>query len=340
MTKTLLNLFTGSLLLTCSVSIAQPTLSGTGTNPVIGESTTYTGTSYFSAGPSGASQTWNFATYTGTPSTPSNVVTVGSTPSGSSFPSANIAINTGGGAPYSYQKTSATAYQNYGNVASSGVVMSYSNPEDYLRFPFTYLNTYIDPWATTFVNAGYTFYRTGTTTITADGYGTLITAAGTFTNVTRVHMVQDYQDSAYFGTPYVITYLNDEYFWYVNGTHAALAATFDFTSSAGSPVQGSFFLGTAVGIDDINASLSNVNLFPNPATDHLTVDFTLTENKAVQVQVFNAIGQEMEISQYGDGMTGSNTIRLNVTDLPEGIYYAQIMLDGNIAATKRFVIAK
>ena len=219
--------------------------------------------------------------------------------------------------------------------------MSFSNPEDFLRFPFTFGNTYTDPWAVNFVNGGYTFYRTGNTTITADAYGTLITAAGTFNNVTRVHMVQVYQDSTFFGTPYIITYNNDEYFWYANGTHASLAATFTFTSSAGgAPTQSSFFLGTAVGIDDISAALSSVNLFPNPVADLVTVDLILTENKEVLVQLYNAIGQEMQISQRRDGITGSNTIQLNVMDLPEGIYYAQIMLDGNIAATRRFVVGK
>lgn len=341
MKKNLLNLMIGSLVIISSVSIAQPTLTGAGTNPTIGQSFTYTGTSYFAPGSAGASQTWNFSTISGTAGSPSNCVAVGSTPNGASFPSANIAFDNSGSGNYSYQKTSATAYQNYGNVTSSGVIMSYSNPEDLLRFPFTYTNTYNDPFATTFVNGGYTFYRTGSTTITADGYGTLITPAGTFTNVTRIHMVQDYQDSAYFGTPYVVTYLNDEYLWYVDGTHASLAACFTFTTSAGGgPTTSGFFLGTAVGIDDINASLSSFNLYPSPATDKITLDFTLTENKNVAVQLFNSLGQKMDINQSAEGFQGANTIQLDVATLPEGIYFASILLEGNTAATKRFVVAK
>jgi hypothetical protein len=39
-------------------------------------------------------------------------------------------------------------------------------------------------------------------------------------------------------------------------------------------------------------------------------------------------------------MQGLNNIQLDVATLPEGIYFAQIVLEGNIAATKRFVVSK
>ena len=70
------------------------------------------------------------------------------------------------------------------------------------------------------------------------------------------------------------------------------------------------------------------------------IDFTLTENKTVSVQVFNALGQKMDMNQQVDGFQGTNTIQLDVATLPEGIYFASIVLDGTTAATKRFVIAK
>lgn len=340
MKKQLLNLMTGSLILASFASIAQPSLTGTAVNPTIGESFTYTTcTTYFNQGPAGANQTWNFSTSTGTTSGVSSCVSVSSTPSGSSFPSANIAFNNAAGSNYSYQKTSATAYQNYGNVTSSGIVMSYSNPEDFLRFPFTYNNTYNDPWSCTFVNSGYTFYRTGATSITADGYGTLTTPAGTFTNVLRVHMVQTYQDSAYVGMPYVILYTNDEYMWYVNGTHAALAATFSFTAN-GSTSQSSFYLGAPSGIDNISNILTSLEVFPNPASDLIKINYNLTENKKVELCLFNTLGEKIHNSQTEEGIQGTNTSELNIAELPEGIYFAQIILDGNVAATKRFVVSK
>ena len=339
MKKQLHNLLAGSLMLMYSFSIAQPTITATGTNPVIGNSFVYTVTNYFNQGSAGANQTWNFSTVTGTPNGASNCVSVASTPNGSSFPNANIAFNNTGSSNYSYQKTSATALQNYGSVSSTGIIMAYSNPEDYLHFPFTYNNTYTDPWAVNFVNGGYTFYRTGTTSITADGYGTLITPAGTFNNVLRVRMLQTYQDSAYFGTPYIIQYSNDEYMWYINGTHTAAAACFTFIAN-GSTSQSGFYLGTPMGVDNISNSLSSFNIFPNPASDRVKLGFTLTENKKVELSLFNSLGEKIQENQSTEGVQGANALELDVANLPKGIYFAQIILDGTVAATKRFIVSK
>ncbi|MCW3084720.1 MAG: hypothetical protein JWP12_2086 [Bacteroidetes bacterium] len=342
MKKPLLSLLSATFLLATAVSVAQPTLTATGMNPVIGNTFTLnTSSTYFAPGSAGANQTWNFATNTGPAGTAAPYVTVSSTPNGSSFPNANVAVNNGGGI-YSYQKTSSTAFQNYGNVSSGGVIMSFSNPEDFLRFPFTYNNTYSDPWAVNFVNGGYTFYRTGHTVVTADAYGTLITPAGTFTNVTRIHFHQIYQDSAYVGIPYVITYDNDEYLWYKDGTHSSLAATFTFTNSlSATPSQSSFYLSAGIaGVNDIDQSLSAYNVYPNPAVNNITLGFTLTENKTVETTIYNAIGQQVQTGSTVDAIQGENTLTLDVSTLPEGIYFAQIMVEGNLAGTKRFVVTR
>lgn len=340
MTKKLLNLMTGCLVLVCSVSQAQPTLTAAGINSVIGES--FTLNSYTSAtvspGNAGASQTWDLSSMSGTSGGLTNVVNPSSTPNGTSFPSSNIAWSNAGGS-VSYLKTSATALQFYGGLSGT-TVMSYSNPEDFLHFPFAYTNTFSDPWAVQFLSGGYTFYRTGTTTVTADSYGTLITPNGTYSNIMRVHYVQVYQDSAYIGTPYIITYNNDEYIWYKEGTHVQIATVYTLTSSAGGPYTGGSYATGSVGIDNSTDLIRSSNLFPNPASDKVTIDFTLTENQKVEVRLFNSVGQQVEINKIAEGIQGDNTLQLDIANLPEGIYFAQIILNGNIAATERFVIVK
>lgn len=330
---------TGSLVLMCSVSLAQPTLTATGINPVIGESFTFNGSTYVSPGSAGASQTWNLASMSGTPGELTTVVAPSSTPNGTSFPGSNIAWSTPTSG-VSYFKTSVTALQYYGGVSGGGTVMPYSNPEDFLHFPCTFTNTFSDTWATQFLSGAYTFYRTGTTTVTADGYGTLITPTTTYTDVMRVHFVQVYQDSAYIGGPYIITYNNDEYMWYKEGAHVQIAAVYTLTTSAGGPYTGGLYVTGSVGIDNSSDFISSSNLFPNPASDKVTVDFTLTENQKVDVRLFNAVGEQVEINQNADGIQGENTMQLDIANLAEGIYFAQIVLKGNVAATKRFVIAK
>lgn len=339
MKKNLLNLMTGSLVLICSVSIAQPTLTATGINPIIGDSYTLNGSGYVSPGSAGASQTWNLSTMSGASAGLTNVVSPASTTYGSSFTTSTVGANNATAGTVNYYKTSSAALQNSG-IASGTTPIVYSNFEDYLHFPCAFNNTFTDSWAASFVSGGYTFYRTGSTTVTADSYGTLITPNGTYTNVMRIHFVQVYQDSAYVGMPYIITYNNDEYMWYKDGAHVQIAAVYTLTSSSGGPYTGGSYVLGSVGINNAADFISSSNVFPNPAVDKLTVDFTLTENKKVDVQLYNALGQKMEQNQSANGVQGLNTVQLDVATLPQGIYFAQIILEGNIAATKRFVVTK
>ncbi len=336
----LLNLIAAGLVIISFVSMAQPTLTATGINAVIGETYTYTSNtnSTISPGNAGANQTWDLSAMTGTPAGQTTVVTPSSTTYGSSFPNANVAMSTPSQG-VTYYKTSSTALQNYG-MTVSGVVIPFSNPEDFLHFPFSYNNTYTDTWAGQFQNVGSTFYRRGTTTVTADGYGTLITPIGTYTNVMRVHFVQDYQDSVYSGAPYIFTYYNDEYLWYKNGVHYQLAAVYTFTTSQSGTSHGSSYVSSSVGVEDVSGIIHSSSIFPNPATDKVTLNFTLTENKNVDIQLFNSIGQQEMISQNANCFQGENTLQLDVSILPEGIYFVKISLNGNVAATKRFLITK
>src|SRR5262249_35849058 len=136
-----------------------------------------------------------------------------------------------------------------------------------------YNNTYTDSWAATFVSSSYTFYRTGSTTVTADGYGTLTTPDGTFNNVMRVHFVQTYQDSAYISGPIIITYQNDEYMWYLNGNHYPIAAVYTLSSNASSTTTGGFYMSNVVNSVPETTSVLSLSLSPNPANNF--VDFNL-----------------------------------------------------------------
>jgi hypothetical protein len=339
MKKKLLNLMAGSFVLICSVSIAQPTLTATGINPVLGDNLTYFNGNYVGPGPSGANQTWNLSTISGTSGGLTTIVTPASTTNGSSFTTSSVAAENTSSGTNNYYKTSAIALQNSG-IDAGGIVITYSDFEDYLRFPVSYTNSFTDTWAATFFS-GTQFWRTGNTTATADSYGTLITPNGTYTNVMRVHFVQIYQDSAYFGTPFITTYNNDQYFWYKEGVHLPIAGVYTLTSSSGGPYTGGFYNSTVVvGINEVSNHITSSNVFPNPAVDLITINFELTENKKVTIQLFNSLGQEMEINQSTNGSKGLNSIQLNIATLPEGIYFAQLLLEGNTAVTKQFVVKK
>ncbi len=216
------------LLLFCSISSifvcahAQITLTASSTNPIIGDVVNYTEGPSISPGSAGANQTWNLSSIQNTSTLTLNFVNPSSTTAGSSFPSANIASQqTGADAFYN---GSSTAFSLHGAYESSQpTTVIYTNPDDLLRYPFTYNNNYVDTWTASFVASGQTIYRKGTSTVSADGHGTLILPNGTFNNALRVKFYQTYSDSMA-GVGVIATYTNDQYFWYLSSYRFAVAS--------------------------------------------------------------------------------------------------------------------
>lgn len=72
--------------------------------------------------------------------------------------------------------------------------------------------------------------------------------------------------------------------------------------------------GSITGVQDIiNQSFS---VFPNPAHDVLNVE---SEQPIEDISLFNAMGQRLQIAQ-----PSSNTVQLNLSGLPAGVYFLQI----------------
>lgn len=321
----------------CATLAAQPILTASGIMPVVGSTYSMVTTNYVSEGSAGANQTWNLPFQTAT-SGSNTGVTPGSTPNGASFPQATVAFSSGGASIY-YKGTTA-AMQNCGVVNGSGTVMSYSDLEDMLHFPFTYTNTYTDTWSVNYVQASYNYYRWGTTTVTADAYGTLTTPDGTFANVTRVHFYQSYKDSTNIvSMPFVINYENDEYMWYLNGNHNVIAAVFTLTTDASpNPFTGGFYMTNVVaGVNDFSA-LTALSVAPNPATDVANFTVDLNQAKEVNVSIFNYAGQEIGKSITTAGFTGENKISISVAELPAGSYFAIVSLDGVQVSSQKIVV--
>jgi hypothetical protein len=333
--STLKKLF--SIAALCPLAMAaQPTLTASGINPVVGDVQTTHSAQYVSPGSSGANQTWNLA-FTSSGSSSSTGVAPASTPYGSSFPAASVAF---GPTTFLYYKTSSAAFQMNGVVNSAGTVIAYSDLEDMLRFPTAFNNTYTDTWAATFVQASYTYYREGTTTVTADAYGTLTTPAGTFTNVMRVHFVQTYQDSTnIMSNPIVITYSNDQYMWYLNGNHSPVASVYSLTTSSGGPFTGGYYLQNVVsGVEEQNA-ISALQLYPSVTSDVVNLAYTLNASGDVQVSLTDATGKLVSDVNSHSQAQGENTLQISVADLPDGVYFALITAEGNLPVTRKFVVA-
>lgn len=311
--------------------LAQPTMTSANFCPVIGEIYTTRTCSYSAPGPGGAAQTWNFSAITPTATSSTTMVAPASIPGSGIYAGATLASNDGAG--IGFTAVNGNSLQLVGVRPNPTVNIVYSNREDLMRFPFTMSNSYSDNFAATFTTSG-TFYRTGASTVTADGYGTLTTPAGTYTNVLRLHLQQVYKDSTWVGFPYQIYYNNDQYMWVTPGTHNALLTISTLSTSVGPPSQFLIYLqGTSTGISETVPLASAFSLYPNPASHNLHINFNNIKNDDLEILIYNVCGTEIKRFNAPEST-------FDISTLPDGIYFARLKIDGVLSESKRFIISK
>ncbi len=82
----------------------------------------------------------------------------------------------------------------------------------------------------------------------------------------------------------------------------------------------------------VEQNTTTMTLFPNPATDQLTLDFGQEGNGNYQVEVFNALGQQMSAQQITVG-GGNSRFQIPVTGYADGIYFVRVRKSGSNVVT-------
>jgi len=83
-----------------------------------------------------------------------------------------------------------------------------------------------------------------------------------------------------------------------------------------------------------NSFVSSINLFPNPADNHLTIDLG-NNNKNVQVTIADITGKVI----YTTVATDTQRVEVNTKDFSEGIYVVVIQ-SADFTGTKKLVVVK
>lgn len=208
--------FTLSLFFILHLCIAQsPVLTGASSNLQIGESLTAQGFAYVAPGSAGANQTWDFSAITSPGTATFTTLNPATTTNSASFPSATVAtLQTVPSPTYNYYSASANSFNAEGYAYSNGMVLIYSNVAKQMSYPFALDSSFTDTYTGTYVSGGNTITRTGTMTVTADAYGTLILPYGTINNVLRVLSVDNFTETGNANTSTTTIYS-----WYLPGVH-------------------------------------------------------------------------------------------------------------------------
>ena len=79
-------------------------------------------------------------------------------------------------------------------------------------------------------------------------------------------------------------------------------------------------------------------MYPNPATDQLTVEVPMQADADVTVSVLDPAGK-LAIQQHRTMSKGDNRMTLDVRALPNGVYFVQVR-NGEQSFTRKLVVNK
>lgn len=90
------------------------------------------------------------------------------------------------------------------------------------------------------------------------------------------------------------------------------------------------YTGKVTGIENIAAADASVNLYPNPSTSDITVEFTALGGKNIAIELYDVMGRKIK------SVSGIKTGRYTITrdNLPRGIYSVNIIAEGKVLSKK------
>jgi len=346
------NLLFASLVISAFSVNAQITISS-GDMPVVGQSYIMahdsTITSY---GNAGTSQTWNFASWANNTYDTTSFVNPSSVAGFSSFPTATLAVDRGvNGADF--MKASSSLVEILGTYVDFGFGLTaivFAPSEKFLTFPSNYLTNFN---GTSVFTIKFASTQPGLDSIkmvnsinytsNIDAWGSITTPAFTGLNSLRQNIKeintqttylkftgQAWALSTYGNNPTVDT--SNTYRWWSDTKNFPVA---EISADANNIVTDASYLTTLqyVGVTEKTATNNDVNVFPNPASDKITITGVSSESYLL---IFDVNGKLVENSRLKKNNTSVNT-----SDYQNGIYFYQIVtLNGKTTGKGKFAVSK
>ena len=83
---------------------------------------------------------------------------------------------------------------------------------------------------------------------------------------------------------------------------------------------------------------SSATIYPNPASDHVSISFESNVEENIPLHIRD-LGGRIVYSDRQDIYKGDNTLFINGLDLPEGVYFIRLQINGMIQ-TLKFAVLK
>jgi hypothetical protein len=90
------------------------------------------------------------------------------------------------------------------------------------------------------------------------------------------------------------------------------------------------------GVAENNASKLSLNVYPNPSSDLLNVDYALPTSGRVKAAIYTTDGRLVKSVFEANQASGFNHKTVDVSDLAAGLYVINVEVDGQLQAPKMF----
>lgn len=95
-----------------------------------------------------------------------------------------------------------------------------------------------------------------------------------------------------------------------------------------------------VGLEETADKVSNgiERVYPNPAVDHVRIDFELKAKKQVVIEIFNIVGNRVAIREKGILDAGRYMENIRFDHLARGTYFLNLRADGQVIDATRLIV--
>lgn len=302
----------------------------------------------YSIGQAGTAQTWDFSQLNQDAYDTISFVDPTTTPYGADFPTANRAVEQGGGVGgFAYFTLSTDSFNLLGFAADpfqtgTPFVVRQTPAQVSGVFPFTYGDSFGGTSAYSIALDGATvgapvdsvrFTSTVTNAVTCDAWGDLILWSGTFNSLRTKDIVttHDVIEVQVFGfwTPFQDTTYTDSVFRWFDNTKGYTLAQARYVGGVLEEIE--YVDPNPVAIDP--AYLTAIQVFPNPASERIIVQTELSEVKTVAL--YNLQGQLLRSVPSAAGRT-----EIPLDDIAPGIVLVQCLSAEGVALRSQKVVVR
>jgi len=228
-----------------------------------------------------------------------------------------------------YFRTSSHMIEQYGTVSKNNTITRYDKPFVKMIFPFGYGDIYSGDFSGTVEgNNNYRAIFTGSYTLEADAYGTLILPNKTYHNVVRI---KTYKEQCYNNSSCNCGTIS--YKWYAKNIRYPLLTIIKTHSPSGERVIKTAYYSktkerkTGENNDPLWDEMIQAKIYPNPFDNEFKIDYQLAENSDVTIEIYDNSGRVVHTIHKKSQKAGYYNEIIKNDDIGEqlGMYHIRIV---------------